>query len=436
MGWLSKVWKGVKKTVKKIGKGIKSAFKSVGKFMGKLGIVGQIGLGLLLPGLGQMLGTWAVTAMGSANALVAGAGHFVNAAVQIGTKASSVFKTVTQGVTNVIGETVGAVLNKVGLDGVVLDVTKSLGMNAGQGINIADKSFGSIFDVAGTAITDVAKAGNNLFSMDTLTGNNKYGQAYIDKTMAKLNASTTQPDIKTGDFADIDGVVPEDAGLTSADSSTLKSSTGQDLPPGQTSVVTADTTSVVTSDLTPATDNTSLLADPANAATANSTSVVTSDLTPASSASTQTYIPSPNLMDAQGLDLSNIDVTGQATDPSYLSKKLTEVKDYAIDKAGNIIPDAIDDTVATVTGLPSKYIKKVAGIDQQGDYIDRTTSSNIQLQDTGATSAIRSARAASFDPQAYAANQDFFNLNPWGNGASQYNLNKEYLTNLKSRLGQ
>ena len=179
-----------------------------------------------------------------------------------------------------------------------------------------------------------------------------------------------------------------------------------------------------------------MLADPANAATANSTSVVTSDLTPASSASTQTYIPSPNLMDAQGLDLSNIDVTGQATDPSYLSKKLTEVKDYAIDKAGNIIPDAIDDTVATVTGLPSKYIKKVAGIDQQGDYIDRTTSSNIQLQDTGATSAIRSARAASFDPQAYAANQDFFNLNPWGNGASQYNLNKEYLTNLKSRLGQ
>tara|TARA_R110000772_G_scaffold218292_2_gene328912 strand:+ start:101 stop:526 length:426 start_codon:yes stop_codon:yes gene_type:complete len=141
-------------------------------------------------------------------------------------------------------------------------------------------------------------------------------------------------------------------------------------------------------------------------------------------------------MDAQGLDLSNIDVTGQATDPSYLSKKFTEVKEYAIDKAGNIIPDAIDDTVATVTGLPSKYIKKVAGIDQQGDYIDRRTSSNIQLQDTGETSAIRSARAASFDPQAYAANQDFFNLNPWGNGASQYNLNKEYLTNLKSRLGQ
>lgn len=431
MGWLSKVWKGVKKTVKKIGKGIKSAFKSVGKFMGKLGIVGQIGLGLLLPGLGQMLGTWAVTAMGSANALVAGAGHFVNAAIQIGTKASSVFKTVTQGVTKVIGQTVGTVINKIPGAG---DFIKELTVGK---IDITEmKNFGDVFKTAQNVVLDVAKAGNDLFSMDTLTGNNKYGQAYIDKTMAELNATTTQPDIKTGEFADIDGVVPEDAGLTSADLSTSQSSTGPDLPPGQTSVVTADTTSVVTSDLNTATADTSLLADPANAATANSTSVVTSDLTPASSASTQTYIPSPNLMDAQGLDLSNIDVTGQATDPSYLSKKFTEVKDYAIDKAGNIIPDAIDDTVATVTGLPSKYIKKVAGIDQQGDYIDRTTSSNIQLQDTGATSAIRSARAASFDPQAYAANQDFFNLNPWGNGASQYNLNKEYLTNLKSRLGQ
>ena len=128
MGFFSKIFKGVKKVFKKIGKGIKSAFKKVGKFMGKLGIIGQIGLGLLLPGIGGMLGKWAVTAMGSSSAIVSAAGHFVNAAVQIGTKVGSVFKTVTQGVTNVIGETVGAALNKVGLDGVVLDVTKSLGI--------------------------------------------------------------------------------------------------------------------------------------------------------------------------------------------------------------------------------------------------------------------------------------------------------------------
>jgi len=432
MGWLSKVWKGVKKTVKKIGKGIKSAFKSVGKFMGKLGIVGQIGLGLLLPGLGEILGTWAVTAMGSANALVAGAGHFVNAAIQIGTKASSVFKTVTQGVTKVIGQTVGTVLNKIPGAGKFI---KELTLDK---IDITEMTnFGDVFKTAQNVVLDVAKAGNDLFSMDTLTGNNKYGQAYIDKTMAKLNASTTQPDIKTGDFADIDGVVPEDAGLTSADPSTLKSSTGPDLPPGQTSVVTADTSLLADpATATTATTTSVVTPDPTSVVTPNPTSVVTPDLTPASYASTQTYIPPPNLMDAQGLDLSNIDVTGQAADPSYLSKKFTEAKAYAIDKAGNIIPDAIDDTVATITGLPSKYIKKAANIDQQGDYIDRTTSSNIQLQDTAATSGIRSARAASFDPQAYAANQDFFNLNPWGNGASQYNLNKEYLTNLKSRLGQ
>ena len=92
MGYFSKAWKGVKNAVKKIGKGIKSAVKSVGRFMGKLGIVGQIGLGLLLPGIGNFLGTWAGTAMASSNALVAGAGQFVNAAVNIGTKIGSAFK--------------------------------------------------------------------------------------------------------------------------------------------------------------------------------------------------------------------------------------------------------------------------------------------------------------------------------------------------------
>jgi len=193
MGFFDKIFKGVKKVFKKIGKGIKSAFKSVGRFMGKIGIVGQIALGLLLPGIGTMIGTWAGAAMGSANAFVSAAGHFVNAAVQIGTKAGTVFKTVTQGVTNVIGETVGAVLNKIpGMDGVVQKFTGSLGMNAGKGIDISQKGFGSIMDVATQAVSDVAKTGGNLFSMDTLTGTNKYA-------IGKLAPKATDFDIKRGD---------------------------------------------------------------------------------------------------------------------------------------------------------------------------------------------------------------------------------------------
>ena len=49
MGFLSKLFKGVKKFVKKIGKGIKKIVKKVGMAVGKLGIVGQIGMMFLMP---------------------------------------------------------------------------------------------------------------------------------------------------------------------------------------------------------------------------------------------------------------------------------------------------------------------------------------------------------------------------------------------------
>ncbi len=65
MGFFSKIWKGLKKGVKSIGKGIKSAFKKFGKFMNKIGIVGQIAMSFILPGLGEILGAMTSTMMGS-----------------------------------------------------------------------------------------------------------------------------------------------------------------------------------------------------------------------------------------------------------------------------------------------------------------------------------------------------------------------------------
>ena len=49
MGFFSKIFKGIKKVFKKIGKAVKSVFKKVGKFMGKIGFVGQLALGLIMP---------------------------------------------------------------------------------------------------------------------------------------------------------------------------------------------------------------------------------------------------------------------------------------------------------------------------------------------------------------------------------------------------
>jgi len=162
MGFFSKIFKGIKKVFKKIGKGIKSAFKSVGKFMGKIGILGQIGLGLLLPGLGQFLGSWAGTLMGSSNIVARAAGQFINASINIGTKVGKTFKTITEGVTSVIGETVGAVANNLGLRDPIFNLTSGK-------IDVAGKGFNSIFDKVGEGMTNALDAGKDLFSTSTLT---------------------------------------------------------------------------------------------------------------------------------------------------------------------------------------------------------------------------------------------------------------------------
>jgi len=359
MGFFSKIFKGVKKVFKKIGKGIKSAFKSVGRFMGKIGIVGQIALGLLLPGIGTMIGTWAGAAMGSANAFVSAAGHFVNAAVQIGTKAGTVFKTVTQGVTNVIGETVGAVLNKIpGMDGVVKKFTGSLGMNAGKGIDISQKGFGSIMDVATQAVSDVAKTGGNLFSMDTLTGKNKY---YLEAMKTKVaEAIPTSGEFSKAGIDTFDSTKPQMSGLNEGNTVDLSSPEITDIDGSKYKMV------------------------------------------------------GNKIVDSNTVADSVVDVV-DTSPKSLLSKKVTEGYDYLKDRASNIIPDTVDDFVGSVTNAPSTYIKGKLG-PQAGDMIVNKAAIPDLLN---ISSEIRTGRGMEFDPMAYSANTDFFNLNPYGNSALQ-----------------
>ena len=359
MGFFDKIFKGVKKVFKKIGKGIKSAFKSVGRFMGKIGIVGQIALGLLLPGIGTMIGTWAGAAMGSANAFVSAAGHFVNAAVQIGTKAGTVFKTVTQGVTNVIGETVGAVLNKIpGMDGVVKKFTGSLGMNAGKGIDISQKGFGSIMDVATQAVSDVAKTGGNLFSMDTLTGKNKY---YLEAMKTKVaEAIPTSGEFSKAGIDTFDSTKPQMSGLNEGNTVDLSSPEITDID------------------------------------------------------GSKYKMAGNKIVDSNTVADSVVDVV-DTSPKSLLSKKVTEGYDYLKDRASNIIPDTVDDFVGSVTNAPSTYIKGKLG-PQAGDMIVNKAAIPDLLN---ISSEIRTGRGMEFDPMAYSANTDFFNLNPYGNSALQ-----------------
>lgn len=178
MGFLSKLWKGVKKTVKKIGKSIKKGIMKVGKFMDKIGIVGQIGLSLIMPGIGGMLGNWAGSMMayqGMGAGIVNAAGTVLNAAVNIGSKVSSVFSSVTEGVTNVLGEVAGATLNEIGLGDTV----------GKMGWDISSKSFANVGNVASTAFDATKATVGDLFSKSTLTATNKFAlQTAAEKSLA------------------------------------------------------------------------------------------------------------------------------------------------------------------------------------------------------------------------------------------------------------
>lgn len=127
MGFLSKLWKGVKKTVKKIAKGVKKVFKKIGSAVGKLGIVGQIGMMFLMPYAMGALSSFAGSALGtvgqwSANLLsksgigAKALGHGLNMIHKAGTFAGKVYTTIS----DTIGNAFDRVSNFAKGDGFVL----------------------------------------------------------------------------------------------------------------------------------------------------------------------------------------------------------------------------------------------------------------------------------------------------------------------------
>ena len=111
MGFFSDLWKGVKKVVKKIGRSIKKVISKVGKFVGKLGIVGQIGMfflmphvaGFLMKGLGAAAGgllNFANATSGLGGALAKGLGTVLKTAHSFAGTVGNVFGTITEGVSN------------------------------------------------------------------------------------------------------------------------------------------------------------------------------------------------------------------------------------------------------------------------------------------------------------------------------------------------
>jgi len=199
MGFFSKIFKGVKKVFKKIGKAVKSVFKKVGKFMGKIGIVGQIALGFImpyaLPALGGMLGglstgltTFGAKAGGFLGTIAKGAGQFINTAIKVGSQVGKAFTSITEAVKTTVGQVVGTTLNQIPGAG---DFLKGLTNNA---IDITDMTdFGKAFQKVGEAWTNVG---------DTLTG-------FFDKKLYDSSLNQFSLDKIAADRAELSSQISE-----------------------------------------------------------------------------------------------------------------------------------------------------------------------------------------------------------------------------------
>lgn len=136
--------------------------------MDKIGIVGQIGLSLLLPGIGAaMSGMWgslvggmqAYSGIGST--IVNGAGNFLNAATQIAGKAGKAFSSITEGVKNVVGETLKLGANKLGLG----EVATNLGFTD-LGNSISKASFDSLSNTFSESVSNIGGSFSNIFNTE------------------------------------------------------------------------------------------------------------------------------------------------------------------------------------------------------------------------------------------------------------------------------
>ena len=185
MGLLSKAWKGIKKAVKKIGKGVKKVFKKVGKAIGKLGIVGQIGMMFLMPyatsalgsffGASGKLATWSSKLLGKAGMGSKALGHTLNLINKAGTFAGNVYSSVTETINGAIDRT-GNFLKGRGFvkTPVVSPDILAQGVDASQTL-AGDGKFRSVLDKDGKVILDTGfdKAGFNRKALSDIQTNFK-----------------------------------------------------------------------------------------------------------------------------------------------------------------------------------------------------------------------------------------------------------------------
>ena len=206
MGFFSSLWKGIKKVFKKIGKGIKKAIKGVGKFVGKLGVVGQIGMMFFMPHIAGFLSKGlsgaakallGVTGKGLGGTLARGLGTVLNGAHKFATTAGNVFSTVSEGVS----QFAKTALNKipgVSIEGAATDFFGN------------DSAWSRTLDKAGTVFDPFKGAGTSF-------GNKSLAEFSNSTGISQENLMTLNPELQG---LKPDSIVPE--GIYSTDVSLIK----------------------------------------------------------------------------------------------------------------------------------------------------------------------------------------------------------------------
>lgn len=357
MGFLSKVFKGVKKVFKKVGKGIKSAFKSIGKFMDKIGIIGQIGLSLLLPGIGSAFsGMWGKMVQGLSSysgfgsTVVNGAGKFLAKATEIAGGIGKSFSTITEGVKNVVGETLKAGANALGVDTALIKVGDTLGseylQNLGQSISEANLT--SIGEQFGTSVRNV---------VDSFSG-------VVPSTSPQLTngAVTPQPEINY-----------------------------------EPTITTPDM--------------------PAAAVETDSLLAPKVDVAPPAVGEPSAVVNRQLMTDAEFLEIAQPDFT-DATKRGFIGETYDKAVTAATRMVKEAPTKAIDKLGSTLTDIPSQMARKAAGLDPDPTY---TQVSYATIVPTIQEAPMVGAPVGMDPVQYVANNQQSMGLQPFGFNANMYN---------------
>lgn len=395
MGFLSKIGKGIKKTFKKIGKSIKKGLNSIGKFMDKIGIVGQIGLSLLLPGIGGILAegfgaafnamTGAMTGYaGVGSTIVNGAGNFLAKAGTLATQVGKSFSTITEGVKNVVGETLKAGANALGVDKALIKAGQTLGSDYLEtlGNNIGEANLSSIGETFRSNFKDVVGS---------------FGK--IGKDLGGVPSTST----KLTDGA----VTPQPENIYNPDIVTPDISTAQ---------VQTESLLSPNVDITPP-----AVGDPS--AVVNRKISVQAEAS-LDSAFDEEFNPDFTPAENKAMRSGDFSAIKKAADPESLFDKTMRL---GREKIQELPGEAIDKLGSTITDMPSQYAMKLSGL--RPDPVYNQTSYATVVPTIQEAPMVGSQ--GTIDPVQYVANnQQSMGLQPFGFNANMYN-EATYLTAMR-----